>query len=437
MTFSSRKLLFVMVVALLLVALLVGCDASNTQKSDAPAPRATSVENASATQSDSLPSTNTPQPTSTFTPAPTATPVPTATLGPTDTPEPTPAPTPDCEALYQEFVATYGQDYTPCRTALRPFDEYCSRPEFLQAADYALNIELILDASGSMAGTVGGQSKLSIAQKTLTDFIDRLPPTGAQVALRVYGHKGSNKKKDRAKSCQGVELLYPFQPLDKEKFKETIRSFSPTGWTPIAHSLRAALDDFQSVDDDANTNVVVLVSDGIETCDGDPVAAAKLLRESELEIVVHVIGFDVDADAAQQLRAVAEAGGGIYFEAHNARDFEKAFVELFNLEEWANYLQCIGSQQKNFELESASKIAQAQLCYWKIKSKESADFLEELANNERYRNCGGYLQNRFAQREAKIDGEIEQIDAWYDFFMEELRRVDTILKELETFYPVP
>jgi len=83
----------------------------------------------------------------------------------------------------------------------------------LQAGNYALNIELILDASGSMAGAVGGQSKLSIAQQSLTEFIGRLPGKGANVALRVYGHKGSNKKSDREVSCQGTELIYPFQPL--------------------------------------------------------------------------------------------------------------------------------------------------------------------------------------------------------------------------------
>ena len=421
--FVLRKSRHALVFLLFLALLLAGCTATATESAEAPGAPVTTAESAPELTSVPL--------------LPTVTLFPTATFAPINTSTPIPSPTPDCEALYQEFIATYGQDYTSCRIALRPFDDLCPRPEFLQAADYTLNIEIILDASGSMAGTVGGQSKLSIAQQTLTDFIDRLPSTGAEVALRVYGHKGSNKEADREESCRGTELLYPFQPLDKEKFKETINAFSPTGWTPIARSLRAALDDFQSVDDDAATNIVVLVSDGIETCDGDPVAMAKLLKASGLDVVVHVIGFDVNAEAAGQLQAVAEAGGGQYFDARNAQDFEKIFVQLFNLEEWINYLLCINKQRTQFELESVSKLTSARLCYTLNLTSERLDFITQLNNHEEYNACRQYLNTRFDEHDEKITEEMDRIEQWNDFFNEEMQKIDAILKELEAINPQP
>ncbi len=436
MKFNARSLWFAL--GILLIALLMtGCTtptASVTNTPAAPANSQGTVENTPAPPAAATP-TDTPQPpTSTPTPEPTDTPTP----APTDTPAPTPTPTPDCEAAYQEFIATYGRDYTPCRTELRPFDEVCPRPEFLQPGDYTFNIELILDASGSMAGMVGGRSKLSIAQQTLTDFIDKLPSKGVNVALRVYGHKGSNKKKDREASCLGTELIYPFQPLNKDDFKQTIRSFSPTGWTPIARSLRAALDDFQEIkEDDTTTNVVVLVSDGIETCGGDPVAAAKLLQESELKTVVHVIGFDVDAEAADQLRAVAQAGGGNYFEARNAKDLEKAFVDLFNLEEWVAYLWCINEKVVGYEFESTSKITGARMCYAGKQTGERLDFVFESGAYDKDGACEDYFRKRFHEREEKIKKEVDQVERWSEFFQKEMEKIDAIRKELESLNAGP
>ncbi len=434
MKYDDRSL-WIALGVLLIALVITGCAtpaAPATETPAAPAIGQAPVENTPAPPAAAAP-TDTPQPpTSTPTPAPTHTPT------DTPTPAPTPTPTPDCEAAYQEFIATYGRDYTPCRIALRPFDELCPRPEFLQPGDYTFNIELILDASGSMAGAVGGRSKLSIAQQTLTDFIDKLPSKGVNVALRVYGHKGSNKEADRAVSCLGTELIYPFQPLNKDAFKQTIRSFSPTGWTPIARSLRAALDDFQEIQEaDAATNVVVLVSDGIETCDGDPVAAAKLLQGSELKTVVHVIGFDVDAEAADQLRAVAQAGGGDYFEARNAEEFEKIFVDLFNLEEWIAYLSCIHEKIATYRLENATQISEARLCYAKKLSAERLDFALRKGEYDKNGDCRDDFDKRFQEREESIGKEMDQVEQWSDFFQKESEKIDAILKEIESINAGP
>src|SRR5262249_24595783 len=137
-----------------------------------------------------------------------------------------------------------------------------------------------------------------------------------------------------ARSCSHSEIIYPFETVDKAKFKAAIKSFSPVGWTPIALSLQQAQADFTRFDGTHNSNLIYVVSDGKETCDGDPVTVARGLHESHVQAIVNIIGFDVDADTARQLRATALAGGGQYYEARNAAELQQVFRERINLRAW-------------------------------------------------------------------------------------------------------
>lgn len=230
---------------------------------------------------------------------------------------------PELQAYYDALVARHGQDYAACGPAEDVRAGACPQGE-AQAADAPRRVLLMLDASGSMAGREGGRTKLALAQDALLDFVRRLEGD-AQVALRVYGHRGSNRQADKAASCRGTELVHPFGPRDAAAFAASVRAFQPRGFTPIAASLQAAARDFAQGGADARGNVVYLVSDGIETCDGDPVAAAQALRASDIGVVVNVIGFDVDAQAERQLREVAASGGGDYIAARSGADLAAVF----------------------------------------------------------------------------------------------------------------
>ncbi|MFT4255415.1 MAG: VWA domain-containing protein [Pseudoxanthomonas sp.] len=238
---------------------------------------------------------------------------------------------PDAEAqarrYYEQLVAQYGQDYAACGPSERTLPQECAAARDIPGATPGHgNVLLMLDASGSMAARIGGETKMAAAQHALIDFTRKLSGS-ADVALRVYGHTGNNKESGKAESCAGSELLYPFQKLDAGKFESAIRSFEPTGWTPIAASLDAAAQDFANAPARDGANVVYVVSDGIETCGGDPVAAARKLHESDIDVVVNVVGFDVDAQAARQLEAVAKAGGGEYLAAGSRADLDRIFSE--------------------------------------------------------------------------------------------------------------
>ncbi|MEF3083174.1 VWA domain-containing protein [Luteimonas sp. SMYT11W] len=231
---------------------------------------------------------------------------------------------PALRSYYDGLVATHGEDITTCPQAESPDAQACADDTVAGMPAAPRRVLLMLDASGSMAGRQGGETKLVIAQDALLDFARRIEGD-AQVALRVYGHRGGNREQDKPESCRATELVQPFAPRDPAAFETAVRAFQPSGFTPIAASLQAAARDFADGGANADGNVVYLVSDGIETCDGDPVAAARALRAGDIGVVVNVIGFDVDAQAEQQLRSVAEAGGGEYLAAQNRDDLTALF----------------------------------------------------------------------------------------------------------------
>jgi hypothetical protein len=249
---------------------------------------------------------------------------------------------PSPEAYYAGLLAKHGKDLSPCKLAPTPQPGTCPRPSSLGEIELKqqINVELILDASGSMAEPAGGEAKMAAAKRVLTDFIGTLPST-ANVALRVYGHKGTSADADKAVSCGASELLYPFQPLDPSRFRAAIQSFQPSGWTPLAASLDQARDDFARADPANSSNFVYVVTDGVETCDGDPVAASSALHAASVQPIVNVVGFDVDAAAGEQLRRAAESGGGKYYDAHSADELGSVFGSKLDWAAWTAYYNCL------------------------------------------------------------------------------------------------
>ncbi len=164
----------------------------------------------------------------------------------------------------------------------------------------------ILDASGSMWGRVGGMPKISSAKSVLRELVGQTPER-IQVGLMAYGHR---KKGD----CTDIELI-ALPGGERAAMQRRIDAVNPKGRTPISASLEQASGVLVGREDETT---LVLISDGLETCGGDPCATAQRLREQGLKVVIHVVGFDVDAKATGQLQCIAEAGGGRYFAADDA-----------------------------------------------------------------------------------------------------------------------
>jgi hypothetical protein len=152
-----------------------------------------------------------------------------------------------------------------------------------------------------------GETRIQVARRAVTG-VAALVPAKAQLSLRLYGAQSPA----RQKNCNDTNLAVPFAAAESNgaAITSAVGGSKAQGYTPIALSLQQAAGDFPA---DAKERVIVLVSDGKETCQGDPVVAAKTLAAKN--ITVHTVGFVVDTAARGQLQAIARATGGTYFDA--------------------------------------------------------------------------------------------------------------------------
>lgn len=250
------------------------------------------------------------------------------------------------DEAYNYLVALLAEDYEPEVKALDNLDPTIKtnikKPGGVNAPEgetaKQVNVEILLDASGSMAGRVSGGVKMDLAKDAIQRFVSQLPE-GARVALRVYGHKGSNSEKDKAVSCKSSEMVYPLGEYNESSFRSSLNQFRPTGWTPLALAIQQAKSDLSGKSGENVENIVYVVSDGIETCGGDPVQAAKELHQSEIQAIVNIIGFDVDNAGQRALKQVAEAGGGKYTTVNTGEDLKRHLEEEYRRlrSEWLHW----------------------------------------------------------------------------------------------------
>jgi hypothetical protein len=182
------------------------------------------------------------------------------------------------------------------------------------------SVEIVVDASRSMWGRMNGKPKMTVAKEILED-VSYWFPEDLDLALRAYGSTSPTDSND----CADSTLLVPFGGENRESIRRAIAGLRPLGQTPIAYALNQAARDFGAMQDD---RALVLVTDGIESCGGDPIEAARELREQS--IMVHLIGFGLgnaaDEDAAS-LQAVASASGGRYVIAGSAEELKEALAQ--------------------------------------------------------------------------------------------------------------
>ncbi|MEZ0480333.1 VWA domain-containing protein [Planococcus sp. SSTMD024] len=246
------------------------------------------------------------------------------------------------EAVYLEMLALAGEDY-------REFEEFISSVDTSfesasaqpgeangqEATEQQVNIAVLFDSSGSMAADVGGIPKIQSAKEAVSSFVSGLPDS-ANVSLTVYGHKGTNKAADKEQSCEAIEEVYELGEFDEQQFTAALDSFSPAGWTPLASALASAQNHFDGQASGESENLIYVVSDGMETCNGNPVKQAEQLNQSGSKAIVNIIGFDVENEGQKQLKDVADAGDGTYSTVRNDQElkafFEKETTRIIN--EW-------------------------------------------------------------------------------------------------------
>ena len=232
------------------------------------------------------------------------------------------------EQVYDYLVYMLGSgNYKNYYDQLISYDHGFVMPELPSGEDEVttkqkkMNVVVLMDASGSMKGEIAGQTKMDLAKAAIAKFVEQIP-VDANVTLIAYGHVGSSSESDKKSSCSAVESMYPLATYQAGKFNDSLNSFEAKGWTPLAGAINKAGEILKPYSAEEYMNLVYMVSDGIETCDGDPIAAAKLLQSQKIKAKVNIIGFDVDNEGQQQLKQVADSGGGEYVTVNDPNELE-------------------------------------------------------------------------------------------------------------------
>lgn len=178
-------------------------------------------------------------------------------------------------------------------------------------------ILFLLDASGSMLAKWEDSDRMEVAKNLLAHLVDSLQSyQNVEVALRVYGHQFGRERND----CKDTKLEVPFAATNAEVIKKKLQQIIPRGNTPITYSLEQAADDFP---EDKSRNVVVLITDGLESCNGDPCAMSLALQKKHIFLRPFVIGIGIEAEYEKQLSCI-----GQYFNAADVQTFENVLTEI-------------------------------------------------------------------------------------------------------------
>lgn len=176
---------------------------------------------------------------------------------------------------------------------------------------------VVFDASGSMWGQIDAIAKIESSKKILTEVLPTFPAQ-MPIGLIVYGHRDKS-------SCSDIELMEPLALSNRQAVLNKITTVRPLGMTPMIDAVTKALEQFT---DAQGQKIVILLSDGIETCHQDPCGQMQQLHAKYPQSILHVIGFGVNSETAKQLECLAQAGSGRYFHAEDAHKLTAAFNEL-------------------------------------------------------------------------------------------------------------
>jgi len=186
-----------------------------------------------------------------------------------------------------------------------------------------LAVELIVDASGSMNGILGADTKFNIAKSLLEDLARQwsgLKEPAVNLAIRTFGSEYPLE----ANQCDDTKMILPVGAIDSIKVKESLNLIQAKGSSPIAYALRKAAEDLGQQNED---RVVILLTDGKDTCEQDPCTVSKELYEGVYKIITHVVGFDVAQEDEATLKCIADASRGVFLVARNKEELASALDE--------------------------------------------------------------------------------------------------------------
>lgn len=190
---------------------------------------------------------------------------------------------------------------------------YSIQTGFSQNNALLTRILFVFDASQSMYSKWESDTRINIAKRMLSQMLDSLKDIeNVEIALRVYGHQKPVPPQD----CNDTRLEVPFRKNNIDEIKSVIQKLEPKGTTPIARSLESAALDFPK--STPSRNIIILITDGIEACDGDPCAVSNELQKQGIILKPFVIGIGLDPDFKKTFECV-----GQYYDAASEKQFKE------------------------------------------------------------------------------------------------------------------
>lgn len=181
------------------------------------------------------------------------------------------------------------------------------------------DLMFVLDASGSMWGQVDGKTKIEVARDVFSDLSKDWAGSSQAAGLIAYGHR-------RKGDCSDIELIAPVDEGSTAALGDIINGLVPRGKTPLSDAVRMAAEEMKFTEEAAT---VVLLTDGVETCNADPCALGAELERLGLNFTTHVIGFDIKSSAEKaQLQCLAAATGGKYMDSGDASELSDALQQV-------------------------------------------------------------------------------------------------------------
>lgn len=177
-------------------------------------------------------------------------------------------------------------------------------------------VVIVLDASGSMWAQIDRKPKLEIARESVRTVLQSVP-ADREIGFMAYGHREKG-------SCEDIELIVPPQAGSAAAVSAAADSLKFIGKTPLTSAVKQAAEALKYTEDKAT---VILITDGLETCKGDPCALGKELRAAGVDFTVNVVGFGLTADEGKQVACLADNTGGKYIQASDEQALQDALVE--------------------------------------------------------------------------------------------------------------
>ncbi|WP_082439025.1 MULTISPECIES: vWA domain-containing protein [unclassified Sphingomonas] len=298
---------------------------------------------------------------------------------------------PEIDAYLNQFSA---DDPEACFNDPALVDASFRSPETAIAAVPPARVIVAIDASGSMAGRVSSRQKLELAKSAAAAFVEELPAT-ADAGLLVFGQAGNNRADGKAQSCAAVDLPVPMT-RDRAALVRAVSTIRPVGWTPLAAALKRA-EVLLAANGRPGEQIIYVVSDGQETCGGDPIAVARSINQGSTKAIINIIGFAVPSGEAASLQAVAAAGGGRFVNAGTDREIDATVARIReDGRKAANRLAQSGAVAQN-RIAASGAAAKARIC------------ASGLVAKERIAVSGDIAKKRIAGKDVALEERAEKV----------------------------